>query len=121
MRNRTPLPAYKRQPFLTFMGTLLAALVVVAWLAPGAFTSLALAFALAYLINPAVDWLERHRVPRTLSIFLLMLLAVVLVSITLAFLIPYLWQEATLFIKEAPQLAEQALSRVAGWRLLPLA
>ncbi len=118
MRNRTLL-ADKRQTFLTFMGALLAALVVVAWLAPGAFTSLSLAFALAYLINPAVDWLERHRVPRAVSILLLMLLAVVLVSITLSFLIPYLWKEAALFIKEAPQLAEQALSRVAGWRLLP--
>jgi predicted PurR-regulated permease PerM len=118
MPNRT-LPADKKQIFLTFMGAFFAVLVAVAWLAPGAFTSLALAFALAYLINPAVDWLEQNRVPRAVSIILLMLLALVLVAVTLSFLIPYLWKEAFTFIKESPQLVEQALARVAEWRLLP--
>ena len=51
--------------FLVFSG---AAMVAVAVLAPRAFKVLALSFGLAYLLDPAVDWLERRKVPRSLSI-----------------------------------------------------
>ncbi|MCK5353219.1 AI-2E family transporter, partial [bacterium] len=77
------------------------------------------AFALAYLLNPAVDWLEKKKVHRVLSILVILLLGTGIVVLVLSFLIPYLWNEAVLFIREAPELAEKALVKVAGWGLLP--
>lgn len=109
----------ERQKFFSFMAAGFAAVVVMAWLAPGAFKSLALAFALAYLFDPAVDWLEKKKVPRVFSILLILLLVAGLLALILSFLIPYLWKEAVLFIREAPELAEKALTKIAGWRLLP--
>lgn len=109
----------ERQKFFAFIAASFGAIIVIAWLAPGAFKSLALAFALAYLFDPAVDWLEKKKVPRVFSILLILLLVAGLLALILSFLIPYLWKEAVQFIREAPELAEKALTKIAGWRLLP--
>ena len=90
-----------------------------AWLAPGAFKSLVLAFALAYLLDPAVDWLEHRKVPRAASILVILLLAAGIITFALSYMIPYLWNEAVQFVHEAPELAEKALVKIAGWGLLP--
>ena len=109
----------EKQKFYSFMGASFLGIVLVAWMAPGAFKSLALAFALAYLMDPAVDWLERRKVPRVVSILLILLLAAGIIAVALSLLIPYLWKEAVQFIREAPDLAEKALVKIAGWGLLP--
>jgi len=109
----------ERQKFYSFLAAFFGGVVVVAWMAPGAFKSLALAFALAYLVDPAVDWLERRKVPRAVSILIILLLAAGFLTVVMSYLIPYLWDEAIKFIREAPDLAEKALARIAGWRLLP--
>jgi len=109
----------EKQKFYSFLAAFFGGIVVIAWLAPGAFKSLVLAFALAYLLDPAVDWLEKKKVPRLLSILVILLLGTGIVVLVLSFLIPYLWNEAVLFIREAPELAEKALVKVAGWGLLP--
>lgn len=109
----------ERRKFFAFVLAAFGAVVVVAWLAPGAFNSLALAFALAYLMDPVVDWLQRRKIPRAASIVLILLLAAAIIALVLSYLIPYLWKEAVTFIREAPALAEKALGRIAGWKLLP--
>ena len=50
-----------RKPFFLLLGVLGAALVAMVTLAPGAAATIALSFALAYLANPAVTWLEGRR------------------------------------------------------------
>ncbi len=109
----------EKQRFYAFMAALFGAVIVMAFLAPGAFKALALAFALAYLMDPAVDWLQHRKVPRVLSIGVILLLAAGILALILSFLIPYLWKEAVQFIREAPDLAEKALAKIAAWRLLP--
>ena len=109
----------EKQKFYSFLAATFAGIVVIAWLAPSAFKSLVLAFALAYLLDPAVDWLEKRKVPRVVSILLILLLAAGIIAVALSFLIPYLWEEAVQFIREAPDLAGEALVKIASWGLLP--
>ncbi len=70
-------------------------------------------------MDPAVDWLEQRKVPRVASILVILLLAVSIITLALSYLIPYLWNEAVHFIREAPTIAEKALVKIAGWGLLP--
>jgi predicted PurR-regulated permease PerM len=109
----------EKQKFFSFMAAFFGGAIVMAWLAPGAFKSLVLAFALAYLLDPAVDWLERKKVPRAASILVILMLAIGVLAIALSYLVPYLWNEAVQFIHDAPELAEKALVKIAGWGLLP--
>ncbi|UCG38026.1 MAG: AI-2E family transporter, partial [bacterium] len=109
----------EKRKFYTFIAAGFTAIVAVILLAPGAFKSLALAFALAYLLDPMVDWLEHRKVPRVLSILVILLLAAGTLALVLSFLVPYLWREAVQFVREAPELAEKALGKVAAWRLFP--
>jgi predicted PurR-regulated permease PerM len=109
----------EKQKFYSFLAAFFGGIVAVAWLAPGAFKSLTLAFALAYLFDPAVDWLKHKKMPRAASILVILLLGAGIISIALSYLIPYLWREAVQFIHEAPELAEKALLKIAGWGLLP--
>ena len=74
---------------------------------------------MAYLLDPAVDWLEHRKVPRAASILVILLLAAGIITFALSYMIPYLWNEAVQFVHEAPELAEKALVKIAGWGLLP--
>ncbi len=109
----------EKQKFYSSLAAFFGGIIVIAWLAPGAFKSLALAFALAYLLDPAVDWLGHRKVPRVFSILVILVLAGGILALALSFLIPYLWSEAVQFIHEAPELAEKALVKISGWSLLP--
>jgi predicted PurR-regulated permease PerM len=109
----------EKQKFYSFMAAFFGGIVVIAWMAPGAFKSLTLAFALAYLLDPAVDWLEKRNVPRVASILAILFLIAGFLALALSWLIPYLWKEAVQFIHEAPEIAEKALMKIAGWGLLP--
>jgi predicted PurR-regulated permease PerM len=109
----------EKQKFYSFLAAFFGGILVIAWLAPGAFKSLVLAFALAYLLDPAVDWLEHRKMPRVASILVILLLVGGALAVILSYLIPYLWSEAVQFIHEAPELAEKALVKIAGWSLLP--
>ena len=109
----------EKQKFYSFLAAFFGGIVVIAWMAPGAFKSLTLAFALAYLLDPAVDWLERKNVPRVASILAILLVIAGFLTLALSWLIPYLWKEGVEFIREAPELTEKALVKIAGWGLLP--
>ena len=102
----------EKQKFYSFLAAFFGGIVVIAWMAPGAFKSLTLAFALAYLLDPAVDWLERKNVPRVASILAILLLIAGFLALALSWLIPYLWKEAVQFIREAPELTEKALVNI---------
>jgi len=105
--------------FQAFLIGGLASFIVLAILAPGAFKALALAFGLAYLLDPVVTFFERRKVPRILSIFVILLVIAGLLALVLGLGVPYLWKQALLFIREAPALAEQALQKISHLKLLP--
>lgn len=109
----------ERQKFQAFLVGGLASIIVLATLAPGAFKALALAFGLAYLLDPVVTFFERRKVPRIVSILVILLLIAGLLALVLGLGVPYLWKQAFLFIKEAPGLAEQALQKISRWNLFP--
>jgi predicted PurR-regulated permease PerM len=109
----------EEQKFYVYLAGGAVSLIAVASLASGAFMALALAFGLAYLMDPVVDYFERRKVPRALSVFVILLVTIGILVLVLSLGIPYLWKQAVQFIREAPELAEQALQKIAKWRLLP--
>jgi len=109
----------EKRKFLLYIIGGLATIITVSVLAPGAFKALALAFGLGYLLDPVVSFFERRKVPRTVSILVILLLIAGLLALLLSLGVPYLWKQAVQFIREAPALAEQALQKISRWNLLP--
>ncbi|MFW6078411.1 MAG: AI-2E family transporter [Gemmatimonadota bacterium] len=70
-----------------------------------------LAVVTSYILDPAVDLLERWRVPRALGILLLALPVVALVLVGLIVGVPALADQAEALIQQAPRL----LDRLSGW------
>lgn len=70
-----------------------------------------LALVLAYILDPAVDVLERRRVPRGLAVALLALPVVGALALALVFGIPALGRQVDALIEQAPVLLE----RLARW------
>jgi predicted PurR-regulated permease PerM len=109
----------ERQKFYSFLAAFSGAIIVIAWLAPGAFKVLALSFGLAYLLDPLVDKLEAKKVPRSVSILGILVLFILLVVLMVSLIIPYLWEQGIAFVNEAPELAQKALDKLAGWGVVP--
>jgi predicted PurR-regulated permease PerM len=109
----------EKKKFYAFLTAGLAAIIAVALLAPGAFKALVLAFGLAYLLDPLVDRLEARNVPRVASVLVIMVLATGLILLLLALAVPYLIDQAVMFVNEAPALAERALGKIAQLNVLP--
>jgi len=70
-----------------------------------------LALVLAYILDPAVDVLERRRIPRTLAVVLLALPVVAGLALAVIFGVPALGQQVDSLIEQAPALVE----RVVRW------
>ena len=105
--------------FYIFLGACSSAIVALAVLAPTTFKVLALSFGLAYLLDPAVDWLEHRKVSRSLSILSILAIAITVLIILISLIIPYLWDQAVDFANAAPELVQKALDKLDAWRVLP--
>ncbi len=70
---------------------------------------------LAYISNPAVSWLARHRLPRPLGAVLVMLLLGGLLVLLLLILLPLLVKEARLLSDRLPGFLAQLDSNLAPW------
>src|ERR1700744_3966460 len=84
----------------------LVVLLYLAWVVLTALQSIILLFAVVFLLaavlNPAVRWLQRHRVPRIASVALVVL-ALIAVVVTIAlFAIPPVANQVEGLIKSAP-------------------
>lgn len=96
----------------------LVALVLLAllWLLKSALTPLAVAFVLAYLLDPLIDRFEARGVPRGLAIGTLLLAAGAVVLAFLGFVIPVMQRELSSLAERAPgyidALATQVLPRL---------
>lgn len=67
-----------------------------------------LAFVLAYILDPAVDVLERRRIPRGMAVALLVLPVLVLIALAIGFGIPALMGQVEALIELLPAAAERA-------------
>jgi predicted PurR-regulated permease PerM len=103
------LTPYQRQAL--FWGAVALGLGILLWLLSPVLTPFLLGAILAYILQPGVAWLVRHRVPRGIAALLMMLVFALLVSL-LALLVFAVVQ------KEGPQLKAQIpglISHLHDW------
>jgi predicted PurR-regulated permease PerM len=72
----------------------------------------ALVFLIAMVLNPVVVWLHRYRVPRFVSVILLMLALIALTTTIIVFAIPPLTIQMQELLRNAPKLAQGLQSRI---------
>ncbi len=74
---------------------------------------------LAYMLNPGVDWLTRHRCPRWLATLTMIVLLTLIVVVLLLIIVPVLQSELVLLQKKFPQmlarLNEDVAPRLRAW------
>src|SRR5438093_7299701 len=87
IRPKLGLPQY-----LWLIGAGLAIAALLHWLGP-ILTPFLIAGILAYFGNPAVNWAQRHRVPRTVGTLLVILFIVLLILALLVVLAPLVQSE----------------------------
>ena len=84
----------------------LAFLLIVLWLIVRSLEPVILLFALVFLLamvlNPIVLWLEKHRVPRFVSVLLLMLALIAVTATIIVFAIPPLARQTQELVRSAP-------------------
>jgi predicted PurR-regulated permease PerM len=76
---------------------------------------LAVAVIIAYLLDPVVDFIERRGIPRARAILLVFFLAVMLVLILLATVVPQLIVETDDLVDRAPELASSLRAKLSDW------
>lgn len=69
---------------------------------------------LYYLLNPMVDWMERHKVSRTVGISILFVLIFLLIVWGLAVAIPSIQEQASSFVQNLPSNIQKIESRITG-------
>lgn len=72
---------------------------------------------IAYLLAPAVGWLERHLIhKRPLAILATLLAGLLLIGLLLFFTVPRVWDQLTELISRLPQIADKILHLLKGGR-----
>ena len=94
-----PVLSQETKRTLAWIAVALVFLALLKALAP-TLTPFVFAFILSYILHPGVEWLQRHRVPRALGVFLMILLLTV-VGVALTLLVLAVLQ------KEIPAIREQ--------------
>ncbi len=82
----------------------LAVLAWIAWSARGALPAFAVGGALAFVLDPPVTWLQRHRLPRWTGVLVMYVVVVALVWLLIAFAIPPIAGQTRDFIDNLPRL-----------------
>jgi len=108
-----PLTPRQRQ---TALWTLVAALLAWALIALGqVLTPFVAAAILAYVLAPAVRWLQARRVPRPVAVVLVILVALLALLAILLILVPITQQEVALIRRQFPALAASISERLLPW------
>jgi predicted PurR-regulated permease PerM len=85
------------------------------YLLRGVLTPVLVAFALAYLLDPAVDRLEALRVPRSLGIAVLLLVSLTALGLGTLLLAPIIARDLAALASELPAAASRLLARLDVW------
>ncbi|MBU6409552.1 MAG: AI-2E family transporter, partial [Verrucomicrobia bacterium] len=94
--------------FVWGIGELLGLLSPVLW-------PLAIAAVLSYLLDPAVNWLEHHRVSRAWGIVIVFVAGLLIFGGILASVIPQLVQETNALVSKIPRYTATAQQRFEHW------
>ena len=86
--------------------------VLVYLLAP-VLTPFLIAAIVGYILNPGVDWLARHRVPRWLGTSLMLILLIVLVILLILIIVPVMQKEFVRAREKLPELITRLQTGVA--------
>ena len=76
---------------------------------------LALAMILAYILDPVVNFFERHKVPRTRAILMVMLLGAMIVVLLAATIVPRLFLEVQDLAEQVPAYSKTVHGEVGLW------
>lgn len=98
------LPAQKQ---VWYWGGALALLLLALWGLGNAMMPFILGAAVAYLLDPLADRLERYGLSRTLAVVVITLAAILILVVVMLILVPLLIQQTTALINTAPQMADQ--------------
>ncbi len=109
-----PPPRLRAQQYLWVVGAVLVIAALLHWLGP-ILTPFLIGGILAYIGSPAVSWMARRRVPRTVGALVVMLIAFVLVLGLALVLVPLIHSEFSLLLKRLPALAAGLYAQVAPW------
>ncbi len=90
-----------------------AVLLALLWLLKSALTPLAAAFGLAYLLDPMIDRFEARNVPRSVAVFGLIGLSVLVLLMIALFMLPTLVNEISGISERMPGYVEGAVSALA--------
>ncbi|MDE2197226.1 MAG: AI-2E family transporter, partial [Gammaproteobacteria bacterium] len=94
--------------------TLLLAVTLIYFLGP-ILTPFFAAFILAYLGNPAVDRLQRWKMPRSLAVMAVFLLMLLLLVLILLLVVPMVIREIAALLAQAPQVKTWFDTQAAPW------
>jgi predicted PurR-regulated permease PerM len=110
-RPASPLPPLLRQilPWLVVVVVLGALL----WLLGSVLEPFLIATIIGYMLNPGVDWLQRHRVPRWAGTLSMIVLLVVLAALLVLIVIPVMHKEFMQAREKLPVLMTQLQTSVA--------
>ena len=86
-----PIPLLQRQTLAWL--AIVGATGVLLWLLAPALTPFLLAAILGYILNPGVDWMAKHRVPRWLASLLMLVLLFAFVAFLVLIIVPVLQKE----------------------------
>ncbi len=109
-----PSPRLGLQNYVWVVGAVLVIVALLHWLGP-ILTPFLIGGMLAYLGSPAVSWMEKKRVPRTVGALIVMLVAVILVLALVLVLVPLVHNEFNLLAKRLPELAAGLYAQFAPW------
>jgi predicted PurR-regulated permease PerM len=109
MSRVTPLPLPRQ---VAFWAAMILVLVVLLWLLRGMLLPFVLGMALAYVADPAADWLEARRVPRSLATLLVLGLVVGIGVLVLVLVVPRIVDQAIQLAQQAPHYIDWARHRL---------
>ncbi len=106
----TPSPLLRQT--LLWIGLVAVIGVMIFLLAP-VLTPFLIAAIIGYILNPGVDWLARHRVPRWLGTSLMLVLLIVLVFLLILIIVPVMQKEFVQARDKLPELLTRLQTGVA--------
>ncbi len=107
-----PLLSQETKRILLWIALAAALFGAILALAP-VLTPFLFAFIFAYILNPGVDWLQRHKVPRFIGVSLMILLLIVVVVLLVLLVIAVLQREIPQLREQLPTLLQKLNSVVA--------
>ncbi|MFD1882937.1 AI-2E family transporter [Paracoccus pacificus] len=102
------IPVHKQ---VWIWGTALFAVLLMLWLLGNAIMPFLLGAAVAYLMDPVADRLERLGLSRTLSVIVISVVAAALFILVILFVLPIIFRQITQLIEAMPGMMQQ----VQGW------